>query len=296
MMAPHRRPEARARNLKMKPPSNGSLPMFNIGKNHIAAMLLASGLLGSISIPAAAVSINGRVQAGGGAVAGSTVTLWAASAGEPRKLAQARTGADGRFNLATDVTPSGDISLYIVANGGNAAIGKGSDDNPAVTFLTVLGNNVLDEVTVNEMSTVASVWTHAQFIDGRAIKGPALSLKIAAGNVPSFVDLQTGGWGTTIQDSLNSSQTPTMANFATLADVLAGCATRVIPDACSKLYAAAAPPTQSLALSGQVPSAAPTDTLTAAQSIAKYPWYQPERLFALLDAFYPVTAGKTMRA
>src|SRR5262249_945156 len=83
------------------------------------------------------------------------------------------------------------------------------------------------------------------------IKGHALSLKIAAGNVPSFVDLPTGRWGTAIQDPLNSGQTPTMTNFATLADVLAGCATRVIPDACSKLYAAAAPPTQSLARPGR---------------------------------------------
>src|SRR5262249_53911389 len=137
--------------------------------------------------------------------------------------------------------------------------------------------------------------THAQFLDGTAIKGHALGLKIAAGNVPSFVDLQSGGWGTTIQDPLNSGQTPTMANFATLANVLSGCATRVIPDACAKLYAAAAPPTQSLALSGRVPVAAPTDTLTAAQSIAKYPWYQPDRAFALLEAFYPIPQGKTMR-
>ena len=77
------------------------------------------------------------------------------------------------------------------------------------------------------MTTVASVWTNAQFLDGTAIKGHALGLKIAAGNVPSFVDLATGGWGATIQDPLNSGQTPTMANFATLADVLAGCVTRV---------------------------------------------------------------------
>ena len=41
---------------------------------------------------------------------------------------------------------------------------------------------------------------------------------------------------------------------------------------------------------------APTDTLTAAQSIARYPWYQPERLFALLDQFYAIPTGKTMRA
>src|SRR5215467_11615541 len=269
--------------------------MFKIGKSRIAAMLLASGLLVSTCIPAAAVSIDGQVQAAGGAVAGSTVTLWAASAGEPSQLAQARTGADGRFSLRTDETPGGDITLYVVAKGGEATVGKGSGDNSAIRFLTVLGNKAPGGVTINEMTTVASVWTHAQFLDGTAIKGHALSLKIAAGNVPSFVDLQTGGWGATIQDPLNSSQTPTMANFATLANALSGCATRVIPDACSKLYAAAAPPTQSLALSGQGPSAAPTDTLTAAQLIAKYPWYQPGRVFALLEAFYPIPQGKTMR-
>jgi hypothetical protein len=129
-------------------------------------------------------------------------------------------------------------------------------------------------------------------VDQRAIsgwnglKGYALGLKIAAANVPNFVDLQTGGWGTAIQDPLNSSQTPTMANFATLADLLSGCAMRIKPDACSELFAAATPPKGSL----------PVDTLTAAQSIARYPWYQPERLFALLDDMYSVPAGKTMRA
>ena len=46
----------------------------------------------------------------------------------------------------------------------------------------------------NEMATVATVWTHNQFIDGTTIKGHALGLKIAAGNVPSFVGRQTGGW------------------------------------------------------------------------------------------------------
>jgi hypothetical protein len=123
--------------------------------------------------------------------------------------------------------------------------------------LSVLGNAPPPTVVINEMTTVASVWTHAQFLDGTAIKGHALGLKIAAGNVPTFVDLQNGGWGATIQDPLNSGQTPTMADFATLADALSGCATRVTPDACSKLYAAATPPT----------GAAPTGTLTAANVI-----------------------------
>src|SRR5262249_38462510 len=125
-----------------------------------------------------------------------------------------------------------------------------------------------------------------QFIDGSAISGHALGLKIVAGNVPSFVDLQTGGWGSTIQDSLNGGQTPTMANFATLADGLAGCGTRRIADAWPKLFAAAPPPK----------GMAPTDPLTAAQWFARYAWYEPQRLFQLMEAFYPVPEGKTMRA
>lgn len=114
--------------------------------------------------------------------------------------------------------------------------------NPALALLTVLGNNPLAHVTINEMTTIASVWTHAQFIDSAQIKGHALGLRIAAGNVPDFVDLATGGWGGLIQDWLNSSQTPTMANFATLADVLAGCVTRVTPDDRDGLFTAATSP------------------------------------------------------
>jgi hypothetical protein len=41
---------------------------------------------------------------------------------------------------------------------------------------------------------------------------------------------------------------------------------------------------------------APTDTLTAVESIVRYPCYQPERVFSLLEDFYPVPSGKTMRA
>jgi hypothetical protein len=231
------------------------------------------------------VRVEGEVQAGSGPLANSIVTLWGASAGEPRQLAQTRTGTDGRFEITSQDILSADVSLYLVAKGGEAAVNRGSGDNPAIAFLTVLGGTLPATVVINEMTTVASVWTNAQFLDGAAIKGHALGIKIAAGNVPNFVDLQTGGWGTTIQDPLNGSQTPTMANFATLADLLSGCATRVKADACSKLFAAATPPT----------GVTPTDTLTAAQWIARYSWYKPDRLFALLDEFYPVPQGKNLR-
>src|SRR5215475_8196853 len=203
--------------------NGGRTDMFKIDRAQMATMLLAVGVLGCACVAAtAAIRIEGQVQAGGGPLANSTVTLWGASAGEPRQLAQATTSSDGRFELGSQETLGTDVILYLVAKGGEAVVNKGSGDNPAAVLLAVLGNMPPPKVVINEMTTVASVWTHAQFLNGAAIKGHALGLKIAAGNVPNFVDLGTGGWGDAIQGPLNSGQTPTMANFATLADVLAG--------------------------------------------------------------------------
>jgi len=259
--------------------------MLRLVKAQTINMLLTLSVLGGACGPAAAaVRIEGQVQAGGGALANSTVTLWATSAAEPKQLAQAKTGRDGRFQLGSEESVGTDVILYIIAKGGEAAR-TGSGDNPAITLLSVLGSTSPSAVVINEMTTVASVWTHAQFLDGDTIKGNALGLKIAAGNVPNFVDLINGGYGTTIQDALNSGQTPTMANFATLANVLAGCVVTVKQDACSRFFAASTP------RSGKTP----TDTLTALAGVARDSGYQPVRLFQLLDAFYPVPSGKNLR-
>ncbi len=247
------------------------------------ALAAAMGVMAAAS--AAAAPINGQVLGGGTPIAGSTVTLWAASAGTPKSLAQATTGADGSFALLAPDAPDAGASLYLTAKGGRSAADKGTGPNDATALMTVLGSKAPAKVTINEMTTIASVWTHNQFIDGTAIKGLPLQLKITAGNVPSFVDLATGGWGGTIQDPLNSGQTPTMANFATLANALAGCVTQVKPGACEALFDAAKGPV----------GPAPRDTLTAAQAIARAPWYRPARVFALLDAFYPVPQGKNLR-
>ncbi|MGO9829788.1 MAG: hypothetical protein ACLPJH_06570 [Myxococcaceae bacterium] len=135
------------------------------------------------------------------------------------------------------------------------------------------------------MTTVASAWTGAQFLNGTALSGKALGLRIAAGNVPNLVDLETGALGPVIQDPLNSSRTTTLATFNTLGNLLAGCIARVHGDACAKLFGAATAP-------GGTP---PTDTLTAAQNIARNPSHQAQELFALLNEFYPIPPGKLWR-
>jgi len=244
---------------------------------------ILAGLL--VASPAnAAERLIGTVLGGGAPIAGSTVTLWSAGANAPTQLAKAKSGADGRFEMNVSASPAGTI-LYVVANGGVPTARKGTGENPAIGLLAVLGSTPPPQITVNEFTTIASVWTHTQFFDGASISGNALGLRIAAGNVPNFVDVATGGWGGAIQDALNSSQTPTMANFATLANVMAGCVTGVTGDACSRFLAAATGPN----------GWSPTDTLSAAYSIARNSAYKPERVFALLDVFYPVPKGKNLR-
>ncbi len=263
-------------------------PMLN-ARNVCAAghsFIASLAVLALIAVaPAfAADSIEGQVLGAGAPIAKSTVTLWSASADAPKQLAQTQTGDDGRFTLSAEGSP--DSILYIVAKGGEPTANKGGGDNSAIALISVIGNKPPAHVVVNEFTTVASVWTNAQFLDGTALKGNALGLRIAAGNVPNFVDLETGGYGTMIQDPLNSTQTPTMANFATLANVLAGCVTRVNADACNSLLGAATPPS----------GTAPTDTLTAAELVALNSAYKPARMFALLSAFYPIPEGKKLRS
>src|ERR1700739_528081 len=93
-------------------------------------LLIVAALLGWVTSPAeAAVHIEGQVQAGGGAVAGSTVSLWAARAEAPVRLAQVQSDVDGNFVVSVDQAPSSTSSYYLIANGGAAAISRASGAN-----------------------------------------------------------------------------------------------------------------------------------------------------------------------
>jgi hypothetical protein len=252
-------------------------------RSSLVAVLSVATLL--LAGPALATDhLSGRVLGGGAPIANSTVALWEASSNAPKKLAEAKTNGQGQFELRTTTAPGADSVLYLLATGGVPKSQTG--DNPAIVLLAVLGNKPPENVVINEFSTIASVWTNTQFLEGINLQGNALGLRIASGNVPNFVDLQTGSWGALIQDSLNGGQTPTMSNFATLADVLAGCVTLIRSDACSSLFYAATSPRNEY----------PKDTLAAAENIARNPWYHPEKLFGLLNYLYPAPQDHNLRS
>jgi hypothetical protein len=227
---------------------------------------------------AAAGDFCGKVQIAGSPVAGSTVTLYAAGEGAPAHLAEGKTSDDGTFKLAIGddkLKASADKVLYVVARGGAPKAGKGPND--AMALMSLLGAKLPENATVNELTTVASAFTAARFINGEAISGKALGLKIAAGNTPNLVDPATGGWGKVLLDPLNCTQTTTLANLNTLASLISAFATVANDDWRARFLKAATP----------VGAPAPKNTLEATAGIARAPWAQPKALYALFDEAYP---------
>jgi hypothetical protein len=224
--------------------------------------------------------LAGKVQGAGAPIVGSTVTLYAADEGKPTQLAQAKTGADGTFTLNAGPEKlkgaTGKV-LYLIARGGTpkAAAAKGAND--ALVLMAVLGTKLPDAVTVNELSTVASTFTSARFIDGEGISGKPLGLRIAAGNAPNLVDPATGSWGKVLLDPLNSTQTTALANLNTLGSLLGAFFTVADDDWRSRFLKAATPPG----------GATSKTTLQAMTAIARRPWANAKELYGLFDEAYP---------
>ena len=265
-------------------------PMQFLRDTRATASIVLLALAGLFSISAApanaAVSLNGQVLGAGAPITNSTVTLYAASAGAPKQLAQAKTGADGRFTLNAPDAAGKDVILYVVAKGGTPAAKKAGDDNPAIALLSVLGSVPPKSVTINELTTVASVFTAARFINGEAISGNPLGLRIAAGNAPNLVDPATGKWGKVLLDPLNSSMTTTMASLDTLGSLISAYFTVADDGWRARFLKAATPPS----------GATPKNTLEAMAGIARAPWAAPKELYALFDTAYPLPAPDGRRS
>ena len=254
----------------------------------LAAVLVAGGLLAlhwaqpSSAGPDGDASggFAGRVQGAGNPIAGSTVTLYVAGDDKPTQVAQGKSGEDGTFTLDVGVDKlngAADKVLYLVARGGTpkGIAEKGAND--AIALLSVLGTKLPKTATVNELTTVASTFTAARFIDGEAISGKRLGLGIAAGNAPNLVDPETGSWGKVLLDPLNSTQTTALANLNTLGCLLAAFNTQS-DNAWRERFLKATTP-----IGGRTPKT----SLEAIGAIARRPWANTKELYALFDEAYP---------
>ena len=158
--------------------------------------------------------VAGRVELGGEPLGNATLTLWAATGDQPpQSLATVATKADGSFQVSTGSVPK-DSVFYLVARGSR------KNSVASVSLLSILGTSCPDEVVVNELTTVASAFTSAQFIQGNSISGNPLGLRIAAGNAPNLVNPTDGTWGSVLIDPINSTENTTLARLNTLGSLI----------------------------------------------------------------------------
>jgi hypothetical protein len=110
----------------------------------------------SSSTPAATVTVKGTVSSGGvGAavlVTSALVTIYESGATSASTVGTATTDSSGKFSIT--FTPDGSGNLYY------AIAGKGGN----IELMALLGASPLSSVVINEMTTVASAYAMAQFL------------------------------------------------------------------------------------------------------------------------------------
>jgi hypothetical protein len=210
--------------------------------------------------------VTGHVLGGGAPLVGATVDVYAA--GNAAVLGSSVSATDGSFSIDF-YNPGGSSLLYAVAAGGN----PGSGVNAAIKLATLLGTaadfSSPSSFVVNDLTTVASIWPLAQFLDaGGALNGPATSLAVAAATAANLADFSTGAAAHRVQAGANDAK-----KLDTLANLLAACVvsggTASAP--CSGLFTSAT----------AAGTAAPADTLAAALFIALHPAANVAALSAL---------------
>jgi sugar lactone lactonase YvrE len=193
-----------------------------------------------------------------GSVAVALYRTSSSGGGHPVLLGRSQTRANGSFGIAYRTTRGSNAVLYLIAGTGSA-----------VRLASVLGRAPVPRaVVVNERTTVATGFAMAQFIAGREMGGKAPGPQNAAGMAGNLVNVRTGGVSSVLAHSPNGRQTSTWRTFNSLANMLSGC---VRTGRCAELFRLAKPPR----------GRAPQGTLAAVANIARNPWQNVEKLFAL---------------
>jgi hypothetical protein len=255
----------------------GTLSLSGCGSGAVSAVTFSgsSGTSGSLVL-------NGRVHGGQQPVNGATISLYAAGktglASSPRSMltGTVTSNSGGYFTITGKYACNSGDQVYIVATGGDA----GSGANSAIAMMTALGpcatllaNASTTLIAINEVTTVASVYSLAAFMNSvQALGSDATNIPSTDTLAASFANTQTlvnTATGVAPLISTGNGIVPQSTIYA-LADALAACinSTASNSTACTKLFTAAT-----------VAASTPTDTLQAALNIAKNPAANPTGVY-----------------
>lgn len=310
-----------SRVLKNLPPAGAAIALLML----ITAGL---GLSGCSLVPAGAVAakgsaLHGTVYGGQQPVTGAILQLYAAgntnygvgynagnsgliptgsyylggapgcvSSGSQTCYANVTSDGNGSFTITNDYPcPTSTTPVYLVATGGSSA--NGSAANANLALMVALGAcgqlSSSTSVSINELTTVASVWALSPFMTSIANIGTSATNSQGLLNAFAAVNKVVNiGNGTFPGPALPVNATLPIAKLNTLADILASCinstgGTSGDHSGCGNLFAAAT-----------VNGVAPTDTITAAMNIAQHPGSNVSPLLAIPsknDPFQPIVSS-----
>jgi len=241
----------------------------------------------SITAPVTAAHIHlaGSVHGGQQPVTGAAMAFYAAgstgtaSAARSMLTAPVVTDSGGNFSITGDYTCQPGDQVYLTATGGDSGAGI----NPHLLLMTALGPcsalSASTRVSINEVTTVASVYALSAFMSGvqnlgaAATPAAANALSAAFANVRTMVDPATG---LALSTSTGAGVVP-LTTIHSLANSLASCVNSTSASTvCNSLFQATT-----------VPGSTPTDTLQAALNLAHFPSTNPAQVYNLADATPP---------
>lgn len=230
---------------------------------------------------------NGVVYGGQQPVASAAVQLWQVGdagygAGATPLGSSVPTDSGGFFVLTgayscSNAVHGPDTLVYVTATGGNPGVSAGTN-NTALAMMTALGRcgnlTPTTYLSINEVTTVASVYALAQFMNASGGVGSYASS--TAGLVNAFAtvnNLVNTGNGAALTRTPGGNGIVPQAKINTLANILAACVNSSGPSSpgCSALFSTVAP----------IAGAAPTTTIGAALAIALSPGTRPTDLLNL---------------
>jgi hypothetical protein len=216
-------------------------------------------------------TLRGSVESDGAGLEGYEVSLLASFVGplHPTEiLGRDTTDSSGAFEIDYRLPPRPGLVLFVLAEKGPAMLA--SAIGQARGF-----------VVVNELTTVATGFAFAQFVDAEVIKGNRYGMLNAVHMAANMADPETGRIAEVLDRSPNGNETEARPTFYALANIVVNCiATQT---GCEALFDATTLPGGSR----------PTTVLEAVANIAKYPWLDVATLFDLSfeqDAYGPALA------
>jgi hypothetical protein len=214
---------------------------------------------------APALTLRGSVESGGAGLAGYRVSLLASftgAGGSTRILGRDTSGPSGEFaidyRLPHRRSPRSQPVLFVLAEKGPAMLASAIGQAP-----------LAGPVVVNELTTVATAFAFAQFVDGTTIAGNRVGMMNAVRMAANLANPVTGRIAEVLDRSPNGRETEARSTFYSLANIAADCVATVV--GCADLF-------EATTLPGGSP---PASVLQAVANIARYPWLNVPELFDL---------------